>query len=267
MGPLAARRQIGEGGQARGAKPPGLDPQDILDEWTSAGWLCPLLFLAREEDLTQVSGGVSVWTNLGTDTGNDAVQAIAGNRPTWDATGLNGKPTIDFDGTDNVTTATYNASAYTAAVIIMVFQDQKATLESVATFGPTNVGGNGSFGSMNNYYFSTTAGSIGALAGFADRFASVTSYPMDDPAVVSLTYDTAETGTARIGARHAGVAVSGSRSVTTGGALGTHVFQIGSGLSTTIGQISAAMMAVGTTAIPTATVANVEALLAAEWGL
>jgi len=92
----------------------GFDPRTIsnLRMWFDA---------TDASTITTVSGAVSAWNSkVG---GITSSQSTANNRPAYLATGMNGKPAVDFDGSNDFLTTTYNANlitgyvTYAAAVI------------------------------------------------------------------------------------------------------------------------------------------------------
>jgi len=240
----------------------------IIAEFTAAGWTTYGLFLARGlDDFTLVSGDVSVWVNYGT--GGNALQGTAGARPTWQATGLNSKGTFDYDGGDTLATANINIAgdSQTATVLMALFEDDdSAATRWVAEYGAI---AGGRSGTGIETITDTLAGINFSTGGTASATSGAVS--MATPNVVSATWDSA-LAASEATIRHAGADVTSTRLDNNLSAhmLATEPLMIGgryNASSRTNGRISAVVLAAGATAIPLTQVANVEALILAEWGL
>lgn len=235
--------------------------------YTAAGLVTPGIFLVRRSalDLSLVGSAVETWINRGT--GGNATQATGTSRPTYSATAVNSRPGMTLDSGDILATPTINLSAYTAVALTVICSDSDAASKIIAEFSPnasTSAGG---------FYLSSNeiAGTMRFLAnGGLLTSANSGAETLASPKVVTGTVDVAlATDEAEI--RVSGANATASRSHNGNGtALGNYKLNIGARSGPTAGMtgaICAVVLAAGTTAIPTSTVAEVEALLAGAWGL
>lgn len=79
-----------------------ISPLDPLSIVTSKS---PIFYLNGDLGIT-IGTGVSAWADQ-TVNGRNAVQATAGNQPTYNASGLGGRGTVTFDGVDDVLVMSY----------------------------------------------------------------------------------------------------------------------------------------------------------------
>jgi len=93
------------------------------NNWTPADITTALwLDAADASTITESGGAVSQWNDK-SGNGRDISQASSTQRPTLATTGLNGKPTLDFDGSnDYLFNASVGASGLSNATIISVFK-------------------------------------------------------------------------------------------------------------------------------------------------
>ena len=70
---------------------------DMSASFTPTAILSKLTFWFDPTSLVQAGGQVATWTDL-TGNGNDATQAVVGYRPTYTAAGINGLPSVTFQG-------------------------------------------------------------------------------------------------------------------------------------------------------------------------
>jgi hypothetical protein len=232
-----------------------------------------LVLLSRLDDVDLVSGGVATWFDRSGHARN-ATQGTSTARPTYSA-GLNGRPTLSFDGGDMLVTAAIDLSAFNALACIALFQDSITGNAHVVEFSvgaDTTAGGfvlAANNGSANQLGF-LHRGNVGN-----DLVRSAASYNMTTPGVVTGTGDMSLGAGAEVEIRHQGATVSNTRALTANNTTtyGTHALHIGarSGVSLALtGQISAIVIAAwsgGLTAGRLAQVAAVEALLRAAWGV
>lgn len=68
--------------------------------------LNPVLYLRADTGVTESGGAVSQWDDL-SGNGNNATQTTGSVQPTLQTTGINGLPSLNFDGTDRMTTPTF----------------------------------------------------------------------------------------------------------------------------------------------------------------
>jgi len=238
----------------------------IQAEWDAAGWTMYGLFLARLSDVTLVSTKVSVWNNLGT--GGNATQGVDATRPTWTASGAIGTGASLAFSAQRLVTAAIDMSSDTAFAVTAFWKDQTATTVYTHEIGNGSVGV-GILGPGVN----VVAGNIWGQARTSTvaRCNSATDIPKTNASVSTLTWDSA-LAASECQIRDAGADVTLATSPDGNNAAPSlnDTFTIGSrtdGTSAMIGDIAAVCVAAGTTAIPTTQLANVEALLLAEWGL
>jgi hypothetical protein len=237
----------------------------IIAAYASVDWVVPDLFLTRASDVSLVSGAVETWANNGL--AADATQGTSTARPGYSASALNSRPGLTFDGADMLSRAAYDMSAYTALVHHVIFVANSVqtaiTLERSVNSG-TQDGGTAVtlFGASSLVRASGRGNGVSVLA-------DSTAEQMLSPHVISSTYNQALAAN-EIRIRRDGTDVTSAPSGgNTSGGLGNHALFIGarSGISTALnGTIAAVITACGTTAIPLAAVASVEAQLKAHWG-
>ena len=124
----------------------GFNPKSIagLELWFDA---------TDASTITTVSGAVSEWKSRAG--GRTSTQTTANNRPTYQATGINGKPALQFNGTSHSLITDYNANSltgyvtYAAAVLPAagmttssdfpgVIQARNSTANGLLINGPSN---------------------------------------------------------------------------------------------------------------------------------
>ena len=165
--------------------------------------------------------------------------------------------------------AAIDLSAYTALVHHVVFVDTTAaTRVVIERSANATLNAGATYIAINESAADTVRmGGRGAALSNADSSAVT----MGSPHVVTGTYDQG-LATNECAIRLDGTDATAARpsNNNTSGGLGSHALFIGarSGIALGLaGTISAVITAVGTTAIPLSTVADVEALLASAWGL
>lgn len=245
----------------------------IAAKFTAESWTALGIFLVRRTaiDLSLVATAVETWINHGT--GSDATEASGTERPTYSATALNSLPGLTFDGGDHLETSAIDGSTYTAAALMCLFSDSDTAQRYQAGWGDF-----GATGATAKITLTTNAGSAATLecvgrhtAAFSQA-RSAASFAMSTPAVVTGTYDTA-LATNETTIRHAGVDVTNTRpsNSNTSGNFCNELVRIGGKVGASpapfTGAMSACVLAAGTSAVPTSTLAEVEAMLAAAWGL
>lgn len=119
------------------------------------------LWLRSDLGITFGAGGtVSNWADQSKN-GNDVAQATGANRPTWTANQVNGLPTIDFDGSNDVLTAA--AFALGPYTIMMVTTGQDGTDGWFWTRADAgSVVSDTLYGTTSSTMYSTRAGSTSA---------------------------------------------------------------------------------------------------------
>jgi hypothetical protein len=234
----------------------------IINAFGGAGWVVPFLYLARADLVDAAS--VGTWTNLGT--GPNATQGTGAQKPTFNASVLNGGPALSFDGGDILSTTSIDLSAYTAVACLVVMQDSDTSNSQVCEFtGDVNAVDGGFVLAVNNGATDDLMFGQGIPLGFVR---SAASFPMTSPAVVTGTADRTLASNENT-IRHNGVDVSSAHtsSNTSGGYANSNLF-IGArtGLVNTLtGDLGALVIAFGTTSPPTDAISTSEQALRAEW--
>jgi len=102
------------------------------NEWTPAQITTSLwLDAADASTITESGGAVSQWDDK-SGNGRNVVQASSANQPTYDATGLNGKPTLSFDGTnDSLKNATYEPSGAVSVFVVLNRTENKGVVVNI----------------------------------------------------------------------------------------------------------------------------------------
>lgn len=236
----------------------------IIAQYTAAGWTTHAVFLARAEDVALVVDKVSVWVNHGT--GSDATQATDAARPTFNATGLNGLPSLDV-ASDHVDTGDIDLTADSALAMTVLFQDTDTGVRYQAEMGKVLAANQGALIRTNNPLDTLEAVCFDVGQPSAKTTATIN---MTSPNVVTNTWDSVLTSLV-VSIRHAGADATDSRvDVDRNFFQSAFPLVIGArhdGATGMVGSIAAVVLATGTTAIPVAAVVAVEALLQAEWGI
>ena len=241
----------------------------ITAAYASAGWVVPAIFLTRSaSDYTLVSGGLATWVNHGT--GSDATQATGTARPTYSATAINGLPGFTFDGGDWVETGSIDTSSYSAWSVTCVMSDtDTANFRTPWEYGRIEAGQTGITARTN---VSSGMVDIQARGNAGNSIARSSALDLASPTVLTGTWDTA-LATNETLVRADGMDVTASHPTNADSATGiasSYPIVIGARWSyanAMTGAMGAFVLAAGSTAIPTTAVAEVEALLAAQWGL
>jgi hypothetical protein len=94
------------------------------------------LWLDAEDTSTITLNGatVSQWADK-SGNGRNAVQATAANQPTYNATGLNSKPSLSFDGNDSLSGLWAAATASQATVAVVGTYGSSGTTQAMASIG------------------------------------------------------------------------------------------------------------------------------------
>ena len=267
LGPLGARRHIGTGlgFSAAPASASGTLAEQIIAVLDGVGWNASHVLLANDIDsLTFVGAKVSQWTNLGTAIGSDPVRATDSLRPTYDATGINGQPALFFTAQNLTTAASFNASAYPAGAFLVLGTNAKTTLASMVTFGSSASAG----GTLGTRFNDPSTGRIGGQASGLNKCYSAPIYPLTSPGLVTITYDGAQSAGARTAVYLDNADVTDTRAESgPGGNLGSQLVQVGSGASSMIGFVGAAVFCQGTGPIPVAALQSAGTLLMNAWGI
>ncbi|MFG6461195.1 PA14 domain-containing protein [Roseateles sp. DXS20W] len=101
-----------------------LDATDLDGNGTSSG--------LGEAGLINGNGNLSTWVDK-SGSGNNFTQATASASPKLDLTGLNGQPTISFDGNDNLTSSLWVGQNYSLFVVGQLTGTQNGRLVSSST--------------------------------------------------------------------------------------------------------------------------------------
>ncbi len=234
------------------------------------GSACQLLLLARESDVALVSGKVATWSDR-SGNGRDATQGTDANRPTWNATGINGKPSLSLDGGDRLATASFALTSFSAVAVHTVFKDSITANGGVLEFGDAS-SGNGFLIDVNNGGAGTLSMQFRTNVGIS-LARSTTSFPMSSAGVVTATADVSlATNEAEI--RHNVTNVTNSRPFNNNntGNFGTAVLSIGSrsgGVTFLTGDISAVVVAGFSDALSghATQVSDVDTLLKNAWNV
>jgi hypothetical protein len=136
--------------------------------WTPADIATALWFDAEDTSTITLNGStVSQWNDKSGNVRN-IIQAVASQQPTWNATGLNSKPTLVFDGSDDfLLTQTAGSVGVTNITLVAVMRYVSAAGEDL----PMGVGGTGDARSIRAFY----RFSGGTTQGFATWASDVTS--------------------------------------------------------------------------------------------
>ena len=223
-------------------------------------------YLARSSaEMTLGTGDrASVLAHYGA--GSDATQGTDAARPTFSATGINGKGGLVFDGGDALVSGSIDTGTATAYALIALFKDTDAVAKFVCSFGDIVSTG---------IAMKTTGSGIGAQAiasAATSRAESAGTISMATHGVVTATVDTALTGD-ETEIRHDGTNVTSTRPVNgnPAGSLGAQVITIGAREGPAnhfVGTLGAMWLLWHSSAwagSKLTALAAIEALLAAEW--
>ncbi len=166
------------------------------------------LFLAHLDNLTLVTGDASVWDDL-SGLGNDYLQSTASARPPYDATGLNGGPTLTFDLARYMQTASTIALSGAAALAhICVAETTAGGLKTLTDYGTNTATGFAGVQSGNR----GEARARQNTGGLRSRARVNTGYQAAGGTIATFTWDSAlSTNEAEV--RKDGVNVTASRPV------------------------------------------------------
>lgn len=230
--------------------------------WTPALMVTDLwLDAADATTITTISGAVSEWRDK-SGNGRHVSQATSANRPAYQATGLNSKPTISFDGAnDFLKNASYQPSTSGGLTCFLVFRRSVASGALVNVKTATNFEIGGSFGS--GYTDITITGHGGGTGvGFNSGDSSNAN------AILAVQYDGAGSATSDYIARLNGIA----QPIASSGALGyvtENGFSLGArpnqSLNFLNGQISELIFV--DSQISANVIQSIEGYLAHKWGL
>lgn len=104
-------------------------------QWTPGRAGAVFWFSAQRGTFAYISGKISQWYNLGS-AGVNATQASASSRPTLDATGINGRPAVLFDGSDDFLDLDTTTLDYAATNVFTVAHVTKLSATSPTTDNP-----------------------------------------------------------------------------------------------------------------------------------
>ena len=224
-------------------------------------------YLARSSAEMTLGAGdrASVLAHYGA--GSDATQGTDASRPTFSATGINGKGGLVFDGGDSLVSGPIDTGTATAYALIALFKDIDVSARFICSFGDI-VGSAG-------IAMKTTGGGVGAqaIAGAStSRAESAATISMATHGVVSVTLDTTLV-TAETEVRHGGSNVTSTRPTDGNptGSLGAQVITIGARegpanhFAGTLGAMWLLWHSGSWSGSKLTALASIEALLAAEW--
>lgn len=262
MGP-GIRRGI----RGTSASRPTLAQRIIDTQGVGAGGGAQALFIAEPQYLTLSSGKVTTWTDA-TLLGRDATQGTDANRFTYNATGLNGKPSVTAAGTHVMSTAAINLTSFESIAITLVFLDTNTTIYVAADFADA---ANGMCRHLHSEAAGRLAASGRAAAGITET-RSAGSFTMATAGVVTATVDyTLSTQSTRI--RHNGIDVSTTfvNDVDVSGqAVANGILRIGNRMAADLGlsgELAACLVSCWTTALPTSQVAAGENVFINHYGI
>jgi hypothetical protein len=244
--------------------------EKIVALFAAVGWDVHFLGLGRSvEDFALSAGDVTTWYDR-SGNGNDAVQATPVNMPTYSATALNNLPGMVFTGNEWVLSADIDGAGYTACILTCLFRDTDVGIRYPCEWGRVAAGHRGIDMSVNPVLNAVKIESFNTgIGGSAAQTAAI--YSMTDPAAVTGTWDAA-LATDQMEIRHGGAGATDSRPSNSNLLMVNLPYPVSwgaryNGTSRIVGAISVGILALGSTAIPVATVAAVEALIAEQWGL
>lgn len=225
-------------------------------------------FLAKPEYLTLSGSDVTAWVDFV----GGSISLEPGTSPAWNATGLNGRGTVDYTGASShalVSSAAVNSGSANAYAMIALFLDSDTTAKIPFEWGNSGLS------------IATNVTSAGTLRSQSDGNAGVTSalsaatYPMTNAGVATATWDT-NLATNETEIRHGSTNITNTRPANTNNASGAINATVGIGGRYDgssfyfTGSVAACVVLCRTTTIDAAAltaVANIEALLSAEWGV
>lgn len=249
--------------------------QRALARWARAGWILAEAYHAHRTDTLTVETGdrISSWANLGT-AGGAMVQATDTKRPTLEATGLNSKPALSFDGGDHMGGPSFDASGYTAAIVSILLTDS-ITGNAILIERSTNFNSSdGGYVMDVNDAAAGDASMVGRTpSGYTKALAAAAAAPLTSASVLSGSWDRA-LATNETEIYLDGSSITNTRplnvNMSTAG-FGTYSHYLGDrsggGVLPITGKIAAVHIAFGSTAVPTSTLAADIADMRQEWGL
>ena len=235
---------------------------------TGYGFTTNAVWIIRTADLTLETGDKISQYRDSSGNARHFNQATDANRPTYEATAINGKPGASLDGGDFMVTGNYDASG-SCELIWGLFQD--AAAGSMTILNRFTGSGAGVIMRVNTGGAGTLRGQ-GSVSGNSITD-SAASYPMTSPGVVCVTFDSALT-THEAKVWHDGVDVSGSYSADTDNATTTitgkpmYFGALAPGSASFFtGKFGIGVHASGTGPVPAGLVDDVTEVMKAAWGL
>lgn len=189
------------------------------------------------DSVTESGGAVSSWNDL-SGGAHHAVQATAGNKPTYGATGLNSRPAITFDGAaspnhDLLVTDNVDLSAATGVTWFLVLKDTATAASVLFEKGASLSGGNPGIGC----YVNEVAGTVsmvwkGGTSAVRD-YRTTAAETLATARILSMRVDATQAAASEYGMWIDGTAqtlaqVGSSDGVETAGGFGNNAFNIGS---------------------------------------
>lgn len=248
-------------------------PNRLLATFASGGWSVPCLFLARASDVTLVSTKVSAWTNHGT--GSNATQGTDANRPTWNASGLNSKPALDFTATHILSTGTLTLSSFESMALLIVMEDSDSTAKVPLETGPTAGSTQGTMAIATNISSAGNLDCYNNATGAGLSRAQVGSTPLTTASMVTGTADrTLSTNETEIRVDNANVTATRPANVnSTTTTFADEELNIGArtgpsvGMTGSVAAVAVVGKAGGLDAAALSAISAAEVILMAEWGI
>lgn len=159
-----------------------------------------------DTDVTESGGAVSQWDDQ-SGNGFHLTQGTAANKPTYEATGLNSKPTISFDGTGDYLAVTGLGGALTSFTVAMVCKPGTTNNDETMWYG--TLAGNFLYGIIQ----STGGGLFGFWGGPNNAYTASGSFLVG---TVYRTFHTYASPTARSGINSGAYATGANTNYTMG---------------------------------------------------
>jgi len=142
------------------------------------------LWVRAESLATNLVDGdlVSAWANQANISGENLVQSSPTLQPRYRSAGLNGHPSVQFDGTDQIARSSLNFGVSSITLVAVYSASGR-----MGTGGEARLISNGHHGWNTGYFMNATTGRLGAGIGGAGSSAS-TLVETDDPAL-AVSFD------------------------------------------------------------------------------
>ena len=127
--------------------------------WTPLDLGARLAIWHDAEFVTLTSGAVSSWDDL-SGNGRHATQTTAASRPTVDATGINGRPALLFDGMNDYLNSVIFRSGTASRSVFMVWMAETRLTSYAAYYSNGTSGSSGAFILTSTYASDPTMGGV-----------------------------------------------------------------------------------------------------------